>query len=101
MPLVGEYKLLRGRLRAAMDGGIAVEPGELEAVSHVTEERQLAVGRLIDALGLTPEQVKGLKEAVPPTRSRHLGVYPRAWRDRNRGEKQAGSADKPAEGGGG
>lgn len=75
-PLVARFKALQKQIKSALDKGVSVEPGALEATYHVRQKKQLCVSYMIGRLGLTKEQVADLRSKAPATLYRYLTVRP-------------------------
>src|SRR5262245_31716384 len=95
-PLAREFESLQKQLLAAFDSGAVAEDGDLIAHFYVTEEQQFSGRKVCEALGLTEEQARQLRAAVPPTRFRRLRVH-----DRRGPRTQARLACRALEEGGG
>lgn len=78
--LAADFETLQRQLREALDQGASVEPGPLTACLDVREGHRLTLAYVFAALGLTRQDVVGLRADCPPSRCRHVRAeqaYPR------------------------
>lgn len=68
-------KHLRESLIAKLDAGASVEPGQLDAEIHETEQRRITNDELVRLLGL--DVVEEVRANIAPTKSRSLKVIER------------------------
>jgi hypothetical protein len=68
------FRALKEQLKRALVAGASVEPGPHRLELQVREQRALTVNLLVDALGLSAEEVAELKGSAPPRRLHYLVV---------------------------
>lgn len=66
---------LKKSIMKRLDAGAAIEPGQLDATIHETEQRRITNDELVRVLGL--DVVENVRAAIEPTKSRSLKVTER------------------------
>ncbi len=66
---------LRKSIMAKIDAGASIEPGQLDAEIHETEQRRITNDELVRLLGL--DVVEEVRTQIQPTKSRSLKVTER------------------------
>lgn len=76
---------LRKSLIAKLDAGASIEPGQLDAEIHETEQRRITNDELVRLLGL--DVVEEVRTQIQPTKSRSLKVIERPIAVKSSGAK--------------
>ncbi len=70
------FERLKEWLKRSLEGGAATEPGRWRLELEVRQQRPLTAAGLIEALGLSDEQVRRLRAAAPTRAVHDLAIRP-------------------------